>query len=44
MNLDVPPGNANGGGGWTPGFCPSIGFEEDWPSAAYEDVMESMTD
>lgn len=21
-----------------------MGLEEDWPSAAYEDVMESMTD
>ncbi len=21
-----------------------MGFDEDWPSAAYEDVIESMTD
>jgi hypothetical protein len=40
---DVPPGNPNGGGA-TPGFCPNIGFEEDCPSAAYEFVMESITD
>jgi hypothetical protein len=42
----VPPGKGNGGGiiGCPPGFCPSIGFDEDWPSAAYEEVMESMTD
>jgi hypothetical protein len=28
---DVPPGNANGGGiiGCPPGFCPSIGLDED---------------
>lgn len=30
----MPPGKAKGGGGATPGFWPSIGFEEDWPSAA----------
>jgi hypothetical protein len=41
-----PPGKLNGGGGkgCTPGFWPSMGFEDDWPSAAYEEVMESMTD
>lgn len=43
---DVPPGNANGGGiiGCPPGFCPSMGLDADWPSAAYEEVIESMTD
>jgi hypothetical protein len=42
----LPAGKPNGGGGkgCTPGFCPSIGFEEDCPSAAYDDVMESITD
>lgn len=30
--------------GCTPGFEFSIGFDEDWPSAAYELVMESITD
>lgn len=46
---NVPPGNAGkpGGGkaplapGW---FCGSIGLLWAWPSAAYELVMESMTD
>lgn len=43
--MDVPPGNGgNGGGAWTPGFWPSMGFDADCPSAAYEFVMESMTD
>jgi hypothetical protein len=41
----LPAAKLNGGGkGCTPGFWPSMGFEEDWPSAAYEEVMESMTD
>lgn len=41
----IPPGKAPGkGGGATPGFWPSIGFDADCPSAAYEEVMESMTD
>lgn len=41
----APPGKPNGGGkGAAPGFCPSIGFEDDCPSAAYEEVIESMTD
>jgi hypothetical protein len=43
----TPPGNANGGGGimgCPPGFWPSIGLDADCPSAAYEEVMESMTD
>lgn len=42
----TPPGNANGGGimGCPPRFCPSMGLDEDWPSAAYEEVIESMTD
>lgn len=46
QDRDIPPGNPNGGGiiGWTPGFWPSIGFDEDWPSAAYEEVIESITD
>ena len=44
------PGKPNGGGGKP---CPpmggppcgaSMGFAPAWPSAAYEDVMESMTD
>lgn len=49
----IPPGAANGGG--IPGGRPkaaaplwvppgSIGFALAWPSAAYEDVIESMTD
>jgi hypothetical protein len=38
-----PPGKANGGG-CTPGFWPSMGFDADCPSAAYEFVMESITD
>lgn len=29
----TPPGKPKGGG-CTPGFWPSMGFEEDWPSAA----------
>lgn len=42
----IPPGKPKGGGGngWTPGFWPSIGFDADWPSAAYEEVIESITD
>lgn len=35
---------AGGGKGWAPGFWASMGFEEDCPSAAYEEVIESMTD
>lgn len=42
--VNSPPGNPNGGGGGPPGFCPSIGFEADCPSAAYELVIESITD
>ena len=45
---DVPPGNGNPGGGkapFAPGwFCGSMGLLWAWPSAAYELVMESMTD
>ena len=41
----MPPGNGKGGiMGCTPGFLPSIGFDADWPSAAYELVIESITD
>lgn len=32
------------GGGPAPTFCPSMGFDADCPSAAYEFVIESMTD
>lgn len=41
-----PPGKPNGGGiiGGPPGFLPSMGFDDDCPSAAYELVIESMTD
>lgn len=39
--VDKPKPN---GGGFTPGFCPSMGFDDDCPSAAYEEVIESMTD
>ena len=39
----VPPGKAKGGG-WTPGFLPNMGFDADCPSAAYEFVIESITD
>lgn len=44
--VNEPPGKPNGGGimGCTPGFWPSMGFEADCPSAAYEFVIESMTD
>jgi len=40
------PGNPNGGGGKPPGppGCGSIGLALAWPSAAYEDVIESITD
>lgn len=41
------PPKAKGGGGNgapTPGCCPNMGFWLDCPSAAYEFVMESMTD
>lgn len=47
----IPPGKPKGGGkpppppppppGW---FCGSMGLAWAWPSAAYDDVMESMTD
>ena len=45
--MEPIPGNPKGGGGNGcpgPGCCPSMGFAPAWPSAAYEDVMESMTD
>lgn len=42
------PGKPNGGGNPGPPIGPppwfNIGFEPAWPSAAYEDVIESMTD
>lgn len=46
MNGDyrVPPGKPNAGNPWPGWFWRSIGFAWAWPSAAYEEVMESMTD
>jgi hypothetical protein len=41
----TPPGKGNGGIiGCAPGFEFNIGFELDCPSAAYELVIESITD
>lgn len=43
--VHVPPGKGNGGGKPWPGwFCGNMGLLWACPSAAYDDVMESMTD
>lgn len=45
---EILPGKPKGGGNPGPPIGPppwfNIGFEPAWPSAAYEDVIESMTD
>lgn len=42
---DAPKPNAGGGGNVPDGWlAANMGFELAWPSAAYEDVIESMTD
>jgi len=46
QSCNAPPKPKGGGGNGAPGprGCASMGLALDWPSAAYEDVMESMTD